>query len=198
MLRMKSGCMVPFPEKLQEGYQTESKRIIANVHVDKIRDVLEHFLAMHSEPVFFILELPTNANDEEAGADGTIEELHKDIYYIDGCSREEALNLLKQTGELLIQDGISQFGFGGHSSGDEIMVCCYNVVTIFSNSIYKYNHFFEAHNIPQTEKLITAWDTFSQEHPGSCQMYAMDGRDVYEIPNLYKEWGIYMAERRAE
>ena len=198
MLNMKNGCMVPFPEKLCEEYQVGDNCIMANVNVDKIRDVLEHFLSMRLEPVFFILELPTNAKDEQARADGTIEELHKDIYYIDGCSTEDALELLQRSGELLIQDGISQFGFGGHDSGDEIMICCYNVVMVFSNRISEYSCFFEKHNIAKTEKLVTAWDTFSQEHPGSCQIYAMDGRDVYAIPDLYKEWGIYMAERRAE
>lgn len=66
MLNMKNGCAVPFTEKLREEYQTEENRITANVGADKLKAVLEHFLSMYSEQVFFIPELPTNANDEES------------------------------------------------------------------------------------------------------------------------------------
>lgn len=198
MLNMKNGCAVPFPEKLREEYQTEENRITANVGADKLKAVLEHFLSMYSEPVFFILELPTNANDEERGADGGINELHKDVYYIDGLSVEEALTLLEREGELLIHDGLSRFGFGGHETGDEIMVCDYNVVIIFSSNIGRYKDFFDVHGITETKELVTAWDTFSRENPGACRSYAVNGRDVYALPDLYKGWGMYMAERRAE
>lgn len=198
MLNMKKGCTVPFPERLREEYQIGENRMMANVGADKLMEVLEHFLSMYSEPIFFILELPTNANDEERGEDGSINEPHKDVYYIDGCSREEALALLKSEGELLINDGLSQFGFGGHETGDEIMVCSYNIVVIFSRNLSKYKGFFEAHGIGETKELVTAWDTFSQEHPGCCLSYAEDKRDIYSIPARYKDWGIYLAERRSE
>lgn len=198
MLNMKKGCAVPFPEKLKEEYQAGENRLTANVGADKLIEVLEHFLSMYEEPAFFILELPTNANDEESGADGEINQLYKDVYYIDGLSAQDALALLKREGELLINDGISQFGFGGHETGDEIMVCSYNVVIIFSGNIGKYKGFFEAHGINETKELITAWDTFSRENPGSCRVYAVEGRDVYSIPDLYKDKGMYLAERRAE
>lgn len=65
MLNIKKGCAVPFTEKLREEYQTEENRITANVGADKLKAVLEYFLSMYCEPVFFIPELPTNANDEE-------------------------------------------------------------------------------------------------------------------------------------
>lgn len=198
MLNMKKGCTVPFPEKLKEEYQVGENRLTANVGADKLKEVLEHFLSMYEEPVFFILELPTNANDEERGAGGEINELHKDVYYIDGLSAKDALLLLKREGELLIHDGISQFGFGGHETGDEIMVCSYNVVIIFSGNTGKYKGFFEAHGINETKELITAWDTFSRENPGSCSVFAEEGRDIYSIPELYKDKGMYLAERRAE
>lgn len=196
MLNMKKGCTVPFPEMLREGYQTEGNCIRANVGADKIRSVLEHFLAMRTEPVFFILEIPTNANDEETDENGVIQELHCDVYYIDGCSVEKALALLKQSGELLIEDGISQFGFGGHESGDEIMFCNYNITIIFASDIHKYEDFLEEHRIIKTGRLVTAWDTFDREHPGSCQTCRTGGEDIYDIPKLYKDWRIYLAERR--
>ena len=66
-----------------------------------------------TSPCFFILELPVSIDREKVIAKNIIKESHKDVYYIDGCSREECLALLIRYGNLLINDGLSQFGFGG-------------------------------------------------------------------------------------
>lgn len=49
-------------------------------------------------------------------------ETYKDIYYIDGCLRDDCLVLLDRYGELVINDGVSKYGFGGHMSYDEMMI----------------------------------------------------------------------------
>ncbi|MFQ7323677.1 MAG: hypothetical protein ACLRPC_04575 [Streptococcus sp.] len=100
-----------------------------------------------------------------------IKESHKDVYYIDGCSREECLALLIRYGDLLVNDGLSKFGFGGHKSHDEIMLDSYNVVTIYSKELSKFNDFFEPHNIQFVEELVTAWGTFSKTSPGISEIY---------------------------
>ena len=46
---------------------------------------------MHDEPLFFILELPVTCDRENPVAPGILEETHKDVYYIDGCSQEDVL-----------------------------------------------------------------------------------------------------------
>ena len=65
---------------------------------------------------FFFLELPVSIDREKLIAKNIIKESHKDVYYIDGCSREECLELLIRYGDLLVNDGLSKFGFGGHKS----------------------------------------------------------------------------------
>ena len=198
MLKMKKGCTVPFPEKLSEAYEVRGNSIIANVGADKIEEILQHFIAAHDELQFFILELPTNLNDEEKIMCGNINTLHNDVYYIDGCSKDETLTILSGVGDILINDGISSFGFGCHESGDEIMFGKYNVMTIFSSSIEKFEPFLEKHNIPKVDKLFTAWDMFSPEHPGNSERYVVNGKMVFDIPEMFVDWGIYLAERREE
>ncbi len=153
---------------------------------------------MHDEPLFFILELPTNYNDETVSESGETEVYHKDVYYIDGCSQREALIILNRVGELLYNDGISAFGYGGHSSGDEIMFGEYNILTILSGNIKTYSNFFEEHNISKTDSLVTAWQTFSAETPGMCGSYSVNGETVYDIPKIFENYGMYFAERREE
>lgn len=164
----------------------------------KILEVFQHFIAIHDEPLFFILELPVSIDREKVIAKNIIKESHKDVYYIDGCSREECLALLIRYGDLLINDGLSQFGFGGHKSHDEIMLDSYNVVTIYSKELSKFNDFFEPHNIQFVEELVTAWKTFSKTSPGISEIYESNGKTVYDLPEELAEWGIYLAETRTE
>lgn len=63
-LKLKAGAKVSSPSVLYEGYETGDNQITANVGIDKIESVLQHFIVMHKEPMFFILELPANADDE--------------------------------------------------------------------------------------------------------------------------------------
>lgn len=195
MLKMIKGCTVPFPKKLIEAYEVEGNRILANISADKIEEILRHFITAHDEPQFFILELPTKL-DEEQMTDENVNKFHKDVYYIDGCSQDQSFTILIIAGDILINDGLCSFGFGCHESGDEIMFGKYNVMTIFSRDIAKYESFLEEHNVSKVENLLTAWDTFSSEHPGSAELYKVNEKTVYDIPELFKEWGIYFAERR--
>ena len=197
-LKLKTGCKVGLPDRLYEGYEIGGDYIIANVGIDKIEEVMQHFIVMHDEPLFFILELPADQKDETEVTAGIVERLHKDVYYIDGCSQEEALTILLRAGEMLFHDGLSAFGFGCHESEDEIMFGKYNVLTIYSHHTEQYADFFKVHDIEKTEKLTTAWDTFSAKYPGISEIYEVDGKNVYDIPQQFQEWGIYRAEQREE
>lgn len=196
-LKLRKGCKVSFPEKLFEGYTFNSENsICANVSADKIDMVMAHFICMHDEPLFFILEIPSSELDEKIIRPGVIQSLHNDVYYIDGCSREEAIAIIGRVGELMINDGFCCFGFGGHESQDEIMFGKYNVTDIYSKDIKKYSGFFEEHDIYEDKDLITAWDTFDSEHPGYSEAVKTDGRDIYDIPAMFSEWGIYKDGQR--
>ena len=127
-----------------------------------------------------------------------INESHMDVYYIDNCSIEECLVLLIRYGDLLVNDGLSKFGFGGHKSHDEIMLDSYNVVTIYSKELSKFNDFFEPHNIQFVEELVTACETFSETSLGISEIYESNGKTVYDLPIELAEWGIYLAETRTE
>ncbi|MDO4438916.1 MAG: hypothetical protein Q4B86_05665 [Eubacteriales bacterium] len=199
MLNLVKGHKISNPEKLNEGYEIcNDVSMMANVNAEKILDVFQHFIVLHDEPMFFILELPVNLDRESPIAPGILEETHKDVYYIDGCSREACLALMERYGDLLINDGLVSFGFGCHESNDEIMQDKYNVITIYSQKLSSYAGFFEAHEINQVDDLVTAWDTFSEETPGISERFEWNNKTILDLPNELKEWGIYLAETRIE
>ena len=199
MLNLVKGHRVSLVENLFESFtKLTEHHLMANVHAEKILEVFQHFIVIHDEPLFFILELPVSIDREKVVAKNIIKESHKDVYYIDGCSREECLALLIRYGDLLVNDGLSKFGFGGHKSHDEIMLDSYNVVTIYSKELSKFNDFFEPHNIQFVEELVTAWKTFSKTSPGISEIYECNGKTVYDLPEELAEWRIYLAETRTE
>ena len=199
MLNLVKGHRVSLVENLFESFTKLTEHyLMANVHAEKILEAFQHFIAIHDEPLFFILELPVSIDREKVIAKNIINELHKDVYYIDNCSREECLVLLIRYGDLLVNDGLSKFGFGGHQSHDEIMLDSYNVLTIYSKELSKFNDFFEPHNIQFVEELVTASETFSETSPGISEIYESNGKTVYDLPEELAEWGIYLAETRTE
>lgn len=199
MLNLVKGHQVSLVENLFESFtKLTEHHLMANVHAEKILEVFQHFIVIHDEPLFFILELPVSIDREKVVEKNIIKESHKDVYYIDGCSREECLALLIRYGDLLVNDGLSKFGFGGHKSHDEIMLDSYNVVTIYSKELSKFNDFFEPHNIQFVEELVTAWGTFSKTSPGISEIYESNGKTVYDLPVELAEWGIYLVETRTE
>lgn len=197
-MKLKSGCKVPFPNLLEEGYMVKGSQITANIDIENIEAVMQHFIMMHEEPLFFILELPSSADDETEIRPGVVEKLHKDVYYIDGCTQETALVILFRAGNLLFNDGLSAFGYSGHESGDEIMFGKYNVLTIYSREIRKYDDFFAAHKMKKKADILTAWETFDQDHPGISERVTFEGKDVFSIPKQFEEWGMYLAEQLEE
>lgn len=196
MIELKKCCRVPFPERLFEQYTVCDKMMTANVGTGKVADIMKHFLEMRDEPVFFILEIPTDLDDEKKIKEGLSGGFHTDVYYLDGCSHDEAVTLLDSLGPVLIADGMNAFGFGGHTSGDEIMFGKYNVMTVYSSDTAGCEKLFTSSGIEKTEKLITAWDTFDATHPGEAFRYEKDGISVFDIPSLLRDQGLYLAERR--
>lgn len=198
MIELKQGSQIPFPEKIFEQFEVSGNTIQANVSVEKVENILKDFIETHDEPLFLILEIPTNEKDEQQNENGNIDVLHKDVYYLDGCSQEDAIGILHQYGALLIHDGLAAFGFGGHNSGDEILFGKYNIMTVFSEKINDYIDFFRKYNFEQVDSLVTAWDTFSEKTYGTSTAITVDGKSIYEIPELLKERGLYFAERRED
>lgn len=198
MLKMTEGCTVPKADMLSEQYEILENRIIANVDADKTEAVIRDYILMHDKPMFFFLELPTNQRNEEKLRKNDTDPRHIDVYYIDGLNAEQALDIFSRYRYLLINDGMSRFGFGVHGQATEIMRDKYNMISLLADNVEKYTDIFNSHNIPRCENLVTAWNTFSDEMPGECDMINVNGKTVYDLPNELKSMGIYFAEKRED
>ncbi|MDE7162444.1 MAG: hypothetical protein K2N65_06795 [Anaeroplasmataceae bacterium] len=197
-MKFSLGYEVAKSEDIHEEYQIMKRQIFANVSVEHMEPVLKAFIEAIEEPCFFILELPMNEAEEKKLRKQDTDPYHRVVYYIDGCTKEKLLYILASSGELLIQDGMSSFGFASHKTKDEIFVGKYNVVTIYSKKPKKFTGLLEKFGIKRTKELITAWNTFSETSFGCCKGIELHGTNVYALPELYEGLGIYRAEVREE
>ncbi len=198
MLNVIKGCRIKDPAVLFEGYERMETGFVANVNADKIQTLLESFVLLHNEFCFIILEVPTNAKEETAFASDATRSLHKDVYYLDGLTAERAVEFLHVFGEWFIHDGLSSFGIGIHSGANEIVLGKYNVVTVYTKTPQQYIGFFEAQGIREVKDIKTAWDFFTDDTPGESFLYEHEGKNIYDLVEHLKQYGLYFAERREE
>ncbi len=200
MIELKECCKVPYPEKLFEEFEVRENAILANVSASKVVDMMKAFIRIHEEPLFFILELPCKEDDGGITESKTLFNTGNDcdVYFIDGLDAEQACQCLDNLGSFLVKDGMNTFGIGGHDSGEEILFAAYNVMTIYTRDAHKYKAFLEGFGIRETDTLVTAWETFEQDHPGECKCYIseINGKRIYDIPEAYKDYGMYLYETR--
>lgn len=200
MLKMIKGVKINDADKLNEEYMIENNYIISNINEDKILDLILEFIDIQKESLFLIIEVPTSKDKEKAEGE-FINQLHKDVYYLDNMPISFAKEILGIFGNLFINDGMAQIGIGNHVTNAEIMKEKYNVVTIFNgkDNIERYTSLLNKKNIKQVEKITTAWDYFNNDNLGECNIIEEDGKTIYDTINiLTKESGLYFAERRKD
>lgn len=199
MLKLRQGAKVPFPEQLKEGYEQIEGRLIGNLSEEKVLPLMRDFLSLHEgEHLFFILEIPCTLDQQRAIAEkaGETAGLYKNVYYLDGCTPEQARDILEEVGQLALNDGMCSFGFGGHEAGDEVVFGAYNVLSVYGKQLDRLRKLLEQYGLSRVRNLVTAWDTFSREHHGECSTVETGGKRVYDIPELLADRGIYLAEQR--
>jgi hypothetical protein len=167
-----------------------------NVSIDKLRPLLTSFIEGLGEPCFFICETGASRQEEATLRKSENDPFHNNVYYKDGCSRSELMNILEAYGEWFIQDGMSCFGFASHNSKDEIYVGRYKVTNLFTNDPRQYESLLEHFDIPREDKMRTVWDSFTSESPGECWLVTIEGQTVHNIIAQLLKDGLYLAEQR--
>lgn len=178
------GVSVNGAENMKSCYCVENDGISGLLSYDIIMDMAKEFIKLIDEPVFFFLELPKNEEDGEG----------YDVYYLDNCTKEVALAIVKRYGELLANDGLSRFGFGSHKTDEEIYFRDYQEFMIYSQNLKKLSKLMQELEIEETDKAMSMWDLFTSENPGCCSAVELNGETVFDIPDNLKSAGMYKAD----
>ena len=92
--------------------------------------------------------------------------------------------ILDGYGELLCQDGLSAFAIGSLTTEEELFVQKYKVLSIYSETVERFEPLLRQFDVEKTPNLVTAWDTFSEAHPGSAERLEVAGQT---IPDMIRE-----------
>ena len=194
MFQSALGVTIPFPEKIKEEYQVFEKSILLNLSFEKIESMIDEFLDQLPEPLFFVLEIPLTQQEEAEIRKENTDSFHKKVCYLDGQSKSQIKAILQKHGDLLLNDGMSQFAVASHTTNDEIFIQKYKVISIYCDEPIKYIEFLKKYGLIQTDNLLTAWGTFSHETPGEVRKIEVDGIDVYDIYDELVKMGLYDAK----
>ena len=176
MFQTAAGVTVPFPDKLSEQYQLDGDTILCNLSFEKLSDFIHSFYASLTEPLF--LAIHPDAENEE-------------VWYLDGMTKKQLTMILDGYGELLLQDGLSAFAIGSLATNEELFVQKYKVLSIYSPQISRMEKLLARFEVPRTDAIVTAWDTFSEAHPGMAQRLEIAGMTVPDMINDLQKIGMY-------
>lgn len=176
MFQTAAGVTVPFPDKLREQYQLDGDTITCNLSFEKLSDFIHAFYAALTEPLFLAIH-PDAEQDE--------------VWYLDGMTKKQLTMILDGYGELLLQDGLSAFAIGSLATEEELFVQKYKVLSIYSPRIGRFAKLLERFGVTRTDRLVTAWDTFSKEHPGEAQRLEIAGQTVPDMIRELQKIGMY-------
>lgn len=205
MFNLIKGAKISEDISLKEEYEINGNWIYANISAENIRRIINQFIEIENTELFCLfIEIPANMTDENVirkTEDGycVTEKMHKDIYYLDDISAKDLNELLNVFEDILINDGLSSFGVLSQK-GNEIGKYKYNVMGAYSDGedLSPIIEAFYNVKIPRTDKLVTAWDYFTQDNPGESELYKKDGKTIYDVVETLKEVGMYKYEQREE
>lgn len=193
MFQTAHGVTIPFPDKIQEQFQVyEGKSIYANISFEKLKPILTEFYHNLPEPLFFVLQLPLSIHEERKLKDSNT--FHQEVCYLDGQTKSQIDDIIEKYGQILLEDGMSQFAVASHVNNEEIFIQKYKLTAFYSSSPRRFIPFLQRYGLTETDNLITVWNTFSQETPGECRRVSINGFDVYDVAEQLKKQGLYRAK----
>lgn len=208
MLEMIKGVVYEQNNLLEEGYDSlDGQWIVATVHARNILPLFKEFIQVQeSNHLFLFIEVPTNVKDEPLHGlrmiEGvaTVEKLHKDVYYLDDCSKEFLLELLEtEMVEVLIHDGLTNVGVGNLETKAEIGKYSYNEIKAYHpENSEQLVPVFEKMSITEKPGLRSPWEFITRDTPAQSFRYEIDGKDVYDVVEVLSSIGLYKAEMREE
>ena len=194
------GVHVPQAAILEEGYDVKIRdenafTIRANVSAEKIDPLFRSSATRLLEPVFFVLESPSNQVREFELRKKPTDPFHRDVYFMDGPDLNKLLKIYEKFQELLVHDGGINFGIKSHKTKDEVFVSAYKIFHFFGQLPNQFENTLAEFGIPQKERLVTAWDTFTKDAPGQKSRIEINGEDVYGmLEELIRRHGLFHAK----
>lgn len=193
------GVEIPCAHLLRQAhevtaYDDEMSRVRANVSAENLDALFCRTVATLNAPLCFILELPCVQARELELRKSPDDCYHREVYYIDDLTQEEALGIYDTYSELLVNDGMVYYGIGSLDA-EEIFVGSFKLVSIYTRQYNRMAGLLAEFDVPKVDTLVEARSTFTRDSPGRKSLITVDGKTVYDmLESLKAGTSIYLAK----
>ena len=185
MFNTASGVIIPFPERIEEKYTISEHQIMLNISFERLKPFVNDFISSLTEPLFLIIQKPLKEKYKPNSF--TKGPFKAELLYFDLRTKQRINEVIVQFGEILFNDGMSQFGVRSHETGDEIFIAKYKTIFIFGKNVNKHIGLLDKYGITKTNYLISARDVISSEYPGKRSRVVIDNKDIFDVAESLKD-----------
>ena len=201
--RFAAGIVIPRPEGIHEAYSVKWRDaghyvFTVNVSTERIPEVFAALVAQIPEPGYLLLEVGTHKDEENKLRRKDTDPYHKDVHYLDGIGKKEALAVFREYESLLVNDGGVNFGFGSHGKMDEVFVGPYKILYVYAAEKESFETALTDLGFSEEPIVRTVWDTFTPSSPGQRQVLTDAPVTIWDMIEKLKEKGLRFAERRED
>jgi hypothetical protein len=134
------GCSVSNLNLEEEGFRIGSvedyQQIVLSVSFPNLERTFTSLAAIVTEPVYFLLAVPCTQDEEKALDPDTCP--HDFVYYFDAVTVNRALGVYYKHSDVLLNDGLVNFGIASKNPRDEVYVGKYKIICVFRHVTGKY------------------------------------------------------------
>ena len=193
LMKLSKGYQINNANQIKECFAIEDDNILINVDADNYLEIMKSMSLLIPEPCFFILEVPCSKEKETELNKSKEDALHNDVYYLDNIDHEFMLSILNDLGDILIDDGISSFGFSSLKDQIEIMKCKYDLISIYTKIRDPFIQKLKELGIEEVDNILTAGNLINEDNPGICKRYVSPkGKDIFDIVKTLSKVGMYL------
>ncbi len=172
-----------------------SSEINCVISAEKIKSIVKKAVRLIKKP-FLFLEVPcTDAQEAELskkGDDGT----HMQLYNLE-VTHDVADAILDRYGDLLINDGVTNFGFCSLKTETEIYAMPFqNIMFYNENDTSIFENILKENNIPEvkSEQFVRIDSLISKDNPADRVLVELNGETVFDMVENLTEVGLTLCD----
>lgn len=190
------GLNISSTDGVKSSYvRINDSEITSVISAEKIKTIVSKAVKTIKRPYFF-LEVPcTEAQEAEFYKKGD-SGLHMQLYNLE-VTTDVAEAIIERYGDLLINDGVTNFGFCSLETETEIYVMPFqNIMFYNENNIQVFENILREESISENsiDNHITIDGLLSENNPADRILVELDGETVFDVIENLKEVGLTLCD----
>ncbi len=195
IFKLTEGLSIENTDGVKSSYAKISDSELSCVlSAEKIKPVVLKAVSKIKKPYFFV-EIPCTEEQQAKMSKKGEKGFHLQIFNLE-VTDEVAEAILDRYGDLLINDGLTSFGFCSLETETEVYVMPFQNLTLYNeNGTGDFERVMKEENIPEvsSDKLITLGSLISKNNPAERVMVEFNGETYFDMIENLKETGLTFA-----